>query len=138
MCLRFYTRISDPTSVVKTANKDITVYKVVELRPDNTYRSQYVSFKYELGVRYKAGVDWPEGCVHTGHYDYEYGRYTQIIAHGFHSYDDLAHAELHLQESWLDSIQTYVMECHIPKGAKYIAGMNNDIISSEIIIDKQL
>ena len=138
MCLRFYTRTTDYNPAIKTAKKDMTVYKIVELRPDNTYRSQYILYKYSLGVHYNAGVDWPDGCVYTGLSNPDDGEYTQYIYGGYHSYDNLTYTKIRLEESWDDNIQTYIVQCRIPKGAKYIVGMNHDIVSSEIIIDKQL
>lgn len=138
MCLRFYTKTPKYDSAIQTAKKDITVYKVVELTTDYTYRSLYAYFKYELGVHYKAGVDWPEGCVYTDLIVSNDGEYPQYIYNGYHSYDSLEVANKRNNDGWCDNLQTYVMECHIPKGAKYIVGTNNDIISSEIIIDKQL
>lgn len=138
MCLTFYTKTGNPYSAVLTAKKDITVYKVVELRPDNTYRSQYVSFKYNLGQHYKSGENWPEGICYTQEPLIGGDVYRHMIFFGFHSYDTLPFAQIKLEQSWDDSIQTYIVECRIPKGAKYIEGDNHDIISDQIIVNRQL
>lgn len=140
MCLTFFTETEDYNSAVQIAEKDITVYKIVE-KVGDTYYSEYVGWKYLIGKAYKKNEDWPLDDVYTMPMNLEH-EYLHSIYDGYHAYVDLEKAKRWFGEEVgyaTNGDRLCIVECHIPAGAKYVVGYRyGDIVSSAIVIDKEI
>lgn len=136
------------------ATKNITVYKLVKLRKrDLRYsfkskkfrtlrylkscRSQFKTFKYIFGERYKIDKDlWEKSCNPE----------SALVFYGYHSFSKRQVKKLYSEgERALDfsksivnqvnklSPRFFIVECIIPKGAEYFKGKST-LVSNEIIV----
>ena len=118
MCL--YTEDKDP----KTATEDMIVYKTVDYSSSDTiFISLYQRFVYLPGKLY---------CTPLSYVVREYlmipNYAKKEISKGFHSYLRPLHAMGFRK----------IIRCTIPIGAKYYKGIDNDIVSDQIICNKLL
>lgn len=95
----------------KTANKSITVYKIVT-KFGKDIISQYQRFEYKLGKVYTT----------------KFGISANKIDQGLHAYRKEA---IRCQITGYNRYHK-VMECKIPKGAKYYIGRHGDIVSNKL------
>ena len=95
----------------RIAEKCITVYKVVAYR-SGIAKSKVQFFSYILGKTYKT--------------TFRYDSSKSNIFDGFHAYLSLTEARMQRSNGYR------VMECKIPKGAKYHIGEYNQIASDTI------
>ena len=126
---------------IKTAKKNIPVYKIVRIKDDNKIYSYYIPFIYELGVTYKGDMKFEISGVNGRIYG----------TNGFHSYSCKTHYKeqdetivifkkkpfsTYTIDTYCRSRRVLLAYCHIPKGAKYVINKNGKMMSSEIVIDK--
>lgn len=110
MCLR------KTHPIAKRASKDLYTYK----RLNYDMKSPYQWFKYEFGKLYRTKMTSYDG--------------GGGIDTGFHT--------LYLptfrwnNTNYFDREKSIIVLCKIPKGASYYIGINEDIVSSQIIIEK--
>jgi len=108
--------------LVKIAKKDIPVYKVLEHK-DQKYLSPYQAMEYEKGYRYdekqfRISLIKPR----------LFKNFWRLEGHiGLHCYNSLKAAH-DSRGSWEKVIRMY-----IPKGAKYVEGMDNQIMSESLV-----
>ena len=143
MCLRIWTLDGDTwQDHVKTAEKDITVYKVVQYNGmPGFYTSLYWSFKYEDGKTYRFDgiATWPDAYIR------EVNNVHHIIEKGFHSYiseqvafGEMKHVLLDVYSSMTYAYRLRVIECKIPAGSKYIYGNDFDVISDNLAVVSEI
>jgi hypothetical protein len=123
MCLNIDSRI-------KTAKEPITVYKTLYSRNDGSYYSPFWYCGYRIGEEKSVpqfGFNYWSGFLNF------VGRYINLqrveVYEGLHAYRFLDEAEVHAY-----SPGAVVVECIIPKGARYIVGRNQDIVSTRLIV----
>jgi len=113
MCLHVLGNINNQP--IEVAKADITVYKI--LTDDNI--SPYQRFSYEPNTLYRLrkplviSTQWSKG----------------IISEGFHAYLDKSETFCRVG---FHNPQFKAVELTIPKGAKYVLGQNDDIVSTSI------
>lgn len=103
-----------------TADKDITVYKVI--RDDNTSWNRL--FPYMPGVKYTLNVPDSEKFNQA---EFESVRYRRYVSEGFHAYA-YKKAALARGGHWRKAVSFT-----IPKGAHYYLGTFGEIVSDQII-----
>lgn len=125
MCLIAKDRMKDGEDIdaykeriTKIARKDIIVYKMFE----NNWKSPFNGFKYKPGFHYyqddnDLGFDWFD----------KYDKRISVEA-GLHAYTTLKGAHQYI---WGKRM---VIQVIIPKGAKYVRGTDNEIVSTDLII----
>lgn len=140
MCL-----IVSTDTKVKIAQEDIVCYKIVKKLPQRVnepqvYASEFMNFKYELGVLNNLGTSLAICTSSIGKY---------IVKDGFHSFTFHFDAYFQMKQylkrfsSRYDSYyDTYcIVRCIIPKGAEYVEGFYNNcqsIVSNKIICKKEV
>lgn len=98
-------------NVIEIAKKPIKVYKVIKL--DN--KSLYQDFQYQPDTLYR--LRKALAYTRVGDYGYEFDA-------GFHAYRDV--------NNLYYSYRNKVVEFTIPKGARFIIGQYNEIVSTSI------
>jgi hypothetical protein len=143
MCLTLRTkRGSLPSSVKKIAKKDIKCYKILESGKKwanqhgkgAKYRSLFIGFEYELGFTY-----------------YQTGKEKFKTRGPFNSWRsaDCAEWEIHdglhsftSKSKALEKLKNRnylsIIECTIPKGAEYYIGLNDDYVSDQLTLNKEI
>ena len=109
MCLRTL------TNEIKTAKEDILVYKIIDSK---TNESLYRRFKYHRNTLYRLRKRLE---IQLNYY----------VDDGFHSYASLGKAK-EVENDLIFHPFRKVVEFTIPKGAKYIVGRSNEIVSTSI------
>lgn len=113
-----------PKESAKIADKDIIVYKVLLKCPNETYRSPYRDVSYEIGKLYTANIRYHERLAYKMG---EYSATTTVIEEGLHAYTLRGFAFLRAF-----SITGSVFKAIIPKGALYVLGTGNEIVSTQL------
>ena len=128
---------------LKTADKDITVYKLIDIHPeyrdcfhtverrllDHPQKYDYMS--YYLGhiinqdcvenkLPYKAKGTAKPGNANSDMPDYKY-RYTDGLIHSFKYKKDATKTD----KSFENNLLTIMYKCTIPKGTKYVLGVDD-------------
>lgn len=132
---------------IKTAKKDIPVWKVVHADKDisgkyaNKCRSFYKFFEYTLKVRNTTQMS----------FDVLNTKNTFIGNNGFHSYSNKVKYIIHENNNILVYLNKLffqyticyyfrcnptIVKCHIPKGSKYAINKHGEIISNDIVLDE--
>lgn len=132
---------------IKTAKKDIPVWKVVHADKDiygkyiNKCRSFYKYFEYILKVRNTTEMSFD--VLNTEN--------IFIGTNGFHSYSNKVKYTIHENNNILVYINKLfsdyticyyfrcnptILKCHIPKGSKYAINKYGEIISNDIVLDE--
>lgn len=147
MCLRVTTKYLDTEyQVINKAESDIFCYKVILKEKDDVYRTPFrktrLSWLVMHGLKkFKAKGSKIEDIVDTRGYEvgaYEFKFAYSGIIHTFsslHSAQDLA-AYIHNQFIGDDWGHIEIWECAIPKGTKYLIGVDekyNCCLGSESI-----
>lgn len=123
MCLK-------PKESAKIADKDIVVYKVLLKYSNEIYLSPYRGAQYEIGKLYTANIQYCERLLDK---IVECSITSTVIEEGLHSYTSMSTAFL---QAFL-LINGIVFEAIIPKGATYVLGTNNDIVSTQLKLIEQ-
>lgn len=118
-----------PKESAKIADKDIVVYKILLEYTDGTYHSPYRYAPYEIGKLYTANIRYHERLAYKVD---EYPITNTVIGEGLHAYTSMDTA--FLQAFIIDGI---VFEAIIPKGAMYVLGTDNDIVSTQLKLIEQ-
>lgn len=113
-----------PKESAKIADKDIIVYKVLLKYSNETYYSPYRDVPYEIGKLYTANIRYRERPVYKIE---EYPVTTTVIEEGLHAHTSKGFAFLRAF-----SIIGSVFKGVIPKGALYVLGTGNDIVSTQL------
>ena len=130
---------------IKTAKKDIPVWKIVRCSSDSSDKciSLYAKFSYVKSI------------INTSSINFELRRYGKTIigSTGFHSYSNKLKLERSNDNSTfyvykkkifsnfkdyiitIDSSNVRIARFHIPKGYQYAENRNGEIISSAIVFD---
>lgn len=118
-----------PKESAKIADKDIVVYKILLKCSNEIYLSPYRGAQYEIGKLYTANIryckrllDKIDECPIT----------TTVIGEGLHAYISMGTASL---QAFL--INGIVFKAIIPKGATYVLGNDNDIVSTQLKLIEQ-
>ena len=120
MCL--FTHLGE----ARTANKDITCYKIVypgdsQETASDVFRSLMMKFHYKLGMTYEE----PEFNVTSEEPEFEVTDKSGRVVHkGFHSYRKLSEAAY-----WVTRRQA-ILKCVIPAGSKYYYDPNKSYYCS--------
>lgn len=127
---------------IKTAKKDIPVWKIVFVDSSNKCHSLYAKFTYIKSVIETSSIN----------FELRYGK-TIIGSTGFHSYSNKLKWERSNNNSdfyvykkrifsnlkdyiiAIDSSNVRIARFHIPKGYQYAENKNGEIISSAIVFD---
>lgn len=121
MCLKIQ-------STLKTADEDIVCYKVLQKNMRSYY---YTDFMWEIGKTYSAKMDTTS--IISG-----------VVEEGFHSYSSLDDAK---REYFVDSRPCIIVECRIPKDARYYMGIqplgclgyvSNQLMVKRVIFKEEL
>ena len=108
MCLRIV------NETLKTANKDIECYKVLERKSGRLY-SPYQDHKYYLG---KSNPDVSLKITVKGKFFIE-----KTVHKGYHSFSYYKDAVKEIEDWGIENVGAYVVvRCIIPKGAMYYSG----------------
>lgn len=124
---------------IRTLTKDKIVYKILEEINSKIAMSPFQGFTYTLGRLYEQEIEFEEGNLSC--FDNQDSQYLSLLGDvPFMSFTKGFHAALK-KERLNDEIiyygdNQYLYECTIPKGAKYVIGYTDLIISNKIIIDK--
>lgn len=133
-----------PENALKTAEKDITCYKILKSYAftatedkDEVLKSLYQDFKYVMGRTYRRKPELGLGFKTNGIFS-EYGCYIYEVHEAFHSYKNEETALWQLYEFASRSYMRVVaVKCTIPKGSKYVENdcfyASDSIILNEII-----
>ena len=132
---------------IKTAKKDIPVWKVVHAVKDingrytNKCHSFYKFFEYTLNVENTTQMSF--SVLNTEN--------KFIGDNGFHSYSNKVKYTIHEKNNILVYLNklfsnyticyyyrgnTTIVKCHIPKGSKYAINELEEIISNDIVLDE--
>ena len=120
MCL--FTHLGE----ARTANKDITCYKIVypgdsQETPSDVFKSLMMKFHYKIGVTYEE----PEFNVTSEEPDFEIDdKKGREVHKGFHSYRKLSEAAY-----WVSGRHA-ILKCVIPAGSKYYYDPNKNYYCS--------
>lgn len=126
----------------KYAVKDIICYKVLYKSDSyHKYLSPCLNFTYELNKRVSSNFSFMN---HKSYYfspqrEYLYLKYSKsfdCIQQGLHSFECLSAAITYKDCFTIKG--GIVMECTIPKGSWYYGGMGHELVSDNIIINKEL
>ena len=123
MCLKvntnFYTRKEAREHKPLIAEKDIKVYKVIDVND----RSPYFNFKYHK--KYHYSCNFSKNIVN-------YGRWYIKINKGLHSF--IKHSEAKIRKAgFLNEDYFKIVTMYIPKGSEYYLGDNGDIVSNNLV-----
>lgn len=123
----------------KYATEDIICYKVLCKDIFNEYYSPYKFFKYELNKQVSSNfsftVSSPVSFSPQKEYDsLKFFRNFNCIRQGLHSCKYLSGA-LGYSSRFIGAC---VMKCTIPKGSWYYEGTNNELVSDNIIINREV
>lgn len=118
MCLFVKDFDNSHNPVILTATRKKVVYKrFIGGRLDNVLESPYRGFPYERGSIYEANFELVDGYkIEEGIHAYTCRKAAKRGTWGFH-----------------DEI---VIKCIIPKGAKYIIGLRDEIVATQLYIPK--
>lgn len=118
-----------PKESAKIADKDIVVYKVLLKYSNETYYSPYKDAIYEIGKLYTANVRYHERFVYKVD---ECPITTTLIEEGLHAYTLKGFA--FLRAFVLTGV---VFKAIIPRGAMYVLGTGNEIVSTQLKLIEQ-
>lgn len=134
MCL-----IVHKNTEIKTAKEDITVYKIVYCS-NNKYLSAYYSFQYIKDKIYSINDSLVLSEEEGFPFDSKEGKivYSSLISKedlrwiykGFH----FAFTKARLYSCCCRGMRKIIVKCTIPKGTKYIIGIDKDLGVSDAII----
>lgn len=124
----------------KYAIKDIICYKILcKNDKNNIYYSPYQFFAYELNKRVSSDFSFRVPFLGMPSPQLEYNflklfKNFDYVRQGLHSYKYLSHA---IGYSYRIA-KGCVMECTIPKGSWYYEGSDYDLVSDNIIINREI
>lgn len=109
---------------VKIAKKEIKVYKILR----TSGKSPYIDFKYDKRWWYN---------VKKFKYakDYSWSTFNIVVYDGLHAFITKKAAKLHFKKYFycLQLKNYQIVEMYIPKGAKYILGTDDEIVTTDLI-----
>lgn len=114
-----------PKESAKIAEEDIVVYKVLSKRLDGFYTSPFMGAVYQIGELKIANIKYDKRPSQF----YYCESYRTIITEGLHAYTTEASAVF---MSFYLPIKTFVAKAIIPKGAMYVLGQGNEIVSTQL------
>ena len=124
MCLTINKQDINLDEEIKTATQDIVCWKVL----NKSNGSVFQGFHYILGKKYILGFDLRVEQDDDG---ISNNNGSFIVNHGFHSWKE---------PSYYNSSYEKLVKCIIPKGSKYIEGIQHDdekgYVSDSIIVCK--
>lgn len=124
MCLTIkgkYEKTKSDKPLPRVAGRDKIVYKVLRRYGDDLI-SFHQMYTYRLGKVYSSSLGVEKAfSVWAG----------WKVEKGLHAYINRVTAENDLYNASI-----VLIKCRIPKGAKYYLGMNGDIVSNRIILEK--
>lgn len=116
-----------PKGPAKTTDKDIVVYKVLLKCSDGKYYSPYQEMQYEVNKLYTVNIGYHERNIFKVDDSPIVHIVDTVIEEGLHSFTSMGFAFLRAF-----TINGTVFEAIIPKGATYILGTDNDIVSTQL------
>lgn len=125
----------------KYATKNITCYKILcKNDKTNTYYSPKQFFKYELNKRVSSNFSFMLSFLGISSPQIEYNflktsKNFDCVEQGLHSFDSMS-AAIHYKYCFIR--KGLVMECIIPKGSWYYEGKDHELVSDNIIINKEI
>ena len=130
---------------IKTAKKDIPVWKIVRSITDNSYdnicKSSYKKYTYFKGILVTTSIDFrvkQNGIIgSTGFHSYSNKLKWEKSNDNstFYVYKKRIFSNLKYYIMAFDVFNTRIARFHIPKGYQYAENKNGEIISSAIVFD---
>lgn len=120
----------------KKAHKDLVVWKWLHPRAQE-YISPYRGGEYRLGVRYTVA---PLRIYTVDHYPYSESLPRLRAVHaGLHAFTTKKAATEYAQSAVVNGLAGAVlMRAIVPEGAEYVLGINNTIVSTDMIIQREV
>jgi hypothetical protein len=114
------------TRTIKEAEMDIICFKTVDKgKKRGRYRSYWQAFEYEDGYHYY-NKNFPKKVL----------KWQSLGSEGLHSFTSIDDFGIYVGDY---SGTTILIECYIPKGAKYLTNKANGVyISSDLVIVGQV
>lgn len=124
----------------KYATKDIICYKVLCKNDRHEYFSPFRHFIYKLNKRVSSNFSFMLFSIRIQSPQIEYNslkliRNFNCVTQGLHSFKCLL-AAIEFKDRFVK--EGIVMKCTIPKGSWYYEGIQNELVSDNIIINKEL
>lgn len=115
-----------PKESAKIAEEDIVVYKLLSKYLNGAYYSSWKDAPYEVGKLYTAIIGYHERLYKVD----EYLIKTTIIKEGLHAYVDRSTAVF--RSMHLSVPELVIVKAIIPRGAMYVLGVEDDIVSTQL------
>lgn len=116
-----------PKESAKIAEKDIVVYKLLGKCLNGAYCSPWRDAPYEIGKLYTANIRYRlrvrKGGINFPIWDY-------VIEEGLHAFTNLSTAIL--TSNMVPISGLFIVKGIIPKGALYVLGEGNEIVSTQL------
>lgn len=136
MCLQLKRKTKEEPKL-KTARKDITIYKVVEEVKKGIYFSPYYDFQYKLGKKNKRIELEPQYAYTISGIDNRELHFYYGIYEGYHAYKTLKKARF-IKEKMDFANNPVILKGNIPQGEKYLTNDKGEIVASNIILTEEL
>ena len=125
-------------TTMKVANKDIKVYKRLNIGRKGGLTSPYQGTPYYLNKMVTAKKDFAKSIMEHNFGDnspltYGLHAYTTKLTYGLHAYTTKQRAFTTVHWSYEG-----IFEAVIPKGARYIKGLYNEILTDQLMCIKQV
>ena len=130
MCLQLKRKTKEEPKL-KTARKDITIYKVVEEVKKGIYFSPYYDFQYKLGKKNKRIELEPQYAYTVSSLNF------YEIYEGYHAYKTLKKARF-IKEKMDFADNPIILRGIIPKGEQYLTNDKDEIVASNIILTEEV
>lgn len=126
------------------ADKDITVYKMLDENSSDSAYSPYQSYHYKLNELYQTIIEEDEYiCCFDNvdqteiEIDYPHWMFDRVFKeYGLKAFGSGFHSTFKTER--LDKYKTTIFECVIPKGSEYYIGFTDLVISNQIIIKRKI
>lgn len=122
-----------PKESAKIADKDIIVYKIVVKSLNGVYYSPWRDFPYEIGKLYTANIRYHTRLQYKTIDKYPITR--TIIEEGLHAF--INHSTAFLTAATVPVSGLSIVKGVIPRGAMYVLGTGNEIVSTQLKLIKQ-
>lgn len=116
-----------PKESAKIAKEDVVVYKILIKDSYGSYMSPFRGAIYQIGELKTANIKYDKQLLPVYHHEI----YGTVINEGLHAYTTEASAVL---KSFLIATTTFVAKAIVPKGAMYVLGIIDDIVSTQLKI----
>lgn len=114
-----------PKDSAKIAEEDIIVYKILLKYLDGSYISPFKGMPYQIGELKTASIKYKD-YIRT---IFDFSFRGQIIDEGLHAYTTKGSA---IGVAFHIPMVTAVVKAVIPKGATYVLGTGNEIVSTQL------